>query len=78
MDLKPGGSTPVLTDPGSLNNSRLSLSSNIKPYSIAAQAPSSSLYSTFPGRKGILRKFDDAHFNGWFDAMRYHRLLANS
>ncbi|KAJ8464562.1 hypothetical protein OPV22_027114 [Ensete ventricosum] len=70
MDLKTGGSTPVFTDRGPLNNSRLSLSSNIRPYSIAAQAPSSSLYSTFPRRKGILCKPDDAHFNGWLDAMR--------
>ena len=70
MDLKKNGSSPVLTDPAPLNNSRLGLPSNIKPYSSAAQAYSSGLYSTKPRRKAILGKVDDVHANGWLDAMK--------
>ncbi|CAL9161955.1 unnamed protein product [Musa hybrid cultivar] len=70
MDLKKNGSSPVLTDPAPLNNSRLGLPSNIKPYSSAAQAYSSGLYSTKPRRKAILGKLDDVRANGWLDAMK--------
>ncbi|RRT75571.1 hypothetical protein B296_00008949 [Ensete ventricosum] len=70
MDLKKNGSSPVLTDPAPLNNSRLGLPPNIKPYSSAAQAYSSGLYSTKPRRKAILGKLDDVRANSWLDAMK--------
>ncbi|WOL00079.1 hypothetical protein Cni_G08792 [Canna indica] len=70
MDLKNSGTSPVLTDPAPISNSRLGLSSNIQTYSPASQAYSSGLYSTVPRRKTIIGKLDDVCANGWLDAMK--------
>lgn len=65
------GSSPIPSESAPLNNSRVELSSNIIPYPVAAQAPSSSLYSSALSKsKGVLGKFDDAHVSGWLDAMK--------
>ncbi|CAL9138502.1 unnamed protein product [Musa acuminata var. zebrina] len=65
------GSSPIPSESAPLNNSRLELSSNIISYSVAAHAPSSSLYSSVLSKsKGVLGKFDDAYVSGWLDAMK--------
>lgn len=71
MDLKPNHTSPVLTDPVPVNNSRLGLTSNITPYSPQGPAyPSSSMHFTISRRKPIPSKLDDVCHGGWLDAMK--------
>ncbi|KAL8226940.1 hypothetical protein R6Q57_016772 [Mikania cordata] len=66
MDLKPKNGSPVLTDPASINKSRLGVHSTMFPCSQPGPSFSSSIL-TAPRKKPI--KLDDVRSNGWLDAM---------
>lgn len=65
MDLKTENSSPVLTDPLSVNKSRLGLPSKKTP-----TCPSSGSYLTAARRKPRPGQLDDVRHSGWLDAMK--------
>lgn len=67
MDLQSNHSSPVLTDPIPVNNSRMELSSNL---GYSSTMYSSGLYLSIPRRKVITSNSDDVKGSGWLDAMR--------
>ncbi|OAY68010.1 putative trehalose-phosphate phosphatase 2 [Ananas comosus] len=71
MDLKTTHNSPVITDPVPVSKSRLSLSSNLMPYSPTSAGYSSpSLYINIPRRKPIPDLLDNVRANSWLDAMK--------
>lgn len=67
MDLK-SNTSPVVTDPAPLTQSRLGIHSTLMPYSPAGPTFSPTLFLTIPRKKpGIL---DDVRSNTWLDAMK--------
>ncbi|XP_038688317.1 probable trehalose-phosphate phosphatase F isoform X2 [Tripterygium wilfordii] len=60
--------SPVLTDPAPVNNSRLSTYSGLLPYPQAGAAFPSGKYVKIPRKKP--GKLDDVRSNGWLDAMK--------
>ncbi|XP_041002685.1 trehalose-phosphate phosphatase A [Juglans microcarpa x Juglans regia] len=68
MDLKSSHAAPVLTDPVSINKSRLGIHSSLLPYSPQRAAFSPGLLLIIPRKKtGIL---DDFRTSCWLDAMK--------
>ncbi|XP_073102072.1 probable trehalose-phosphate phosphatase F isoform X2 [Elaeis guineensis] len=65
MDLKTKNSSPVLTEPVSVNKSRLGLPSKKTPI-----CPPSGSYLTAHRRKPRPGKLDDVRHSGWLDAMK--------
>lgn len=68
MDLKSNHSSPVLTDPIPVNNSRLGIHSNLLSYQQSGGSLSSGKYMTIPRKKP--GKLEDVWSNGWLEAMR--------
>ncbi|XP_059304955.1 trehalose-phosphate phosphatase A-like [Lycium ferocissimum] len=67
MDLK-SNTSPVVTDPVPMSQSRLGIHSALMPYSPAGPTFSPTLFLTIPRKKsGIL---DDVRSNTWLDAMK--------
>ncbi|GAB2239734.1 hypothetical protein Droror1_Dr00025647 [Drosera rotundifolia] len=71
MDMKSNQSSPVLTDPSPINNSRRGIrSAALFPYSQQSGSPySSGMYIPIPTKKKQ-GKLDDVRSNGWLDAMK--------
>ncbi|KAG8476599.1 hypothetical protein CXB51_033470 [Gossypium anomalum] len=68
MELKSNHSSPVLTDPIPVNNSRLGIHSNLLSYQQSGGSLSSGKYMTIPRKKP--GKLEDVWSNGWLEAMR--------
>ncbi|MBA0861751.1 hypothetical protein Goshw_000459 [Gossypium schwendimanii] len=66
--LKSNHSSPVLTDPIPVNNSRLGIHSNLLSYQQSGGSLSSGKYMTIPRKKP--GKLEDVWSNGWLEAMR--------
>lgn len=68
MDPTSNHSSPVLTEPATINKSRsLCLHSNVLPRSAPA-AYSPGLYLTIPRKKAVI--LDDVRSSGWLDSMK--------
>ncbi|XWS49777.1 hypothetical protein CRYUN_Cryun12cG0031900 [Craigia yunnanensis] len=68
MEFKSNHSSPVLTDPITINKSRLGIHSNLLSYPQSAGSLSSGKYMAIPRKKP--GKLDDVRSNGWLDAMK--------
>ncbi|XP_022759006.1 probable trehalose-phosphate phosphatase F isoform X5 [Durio zibethinus] len=68
MELKSSHSSPVLTDPISINKSRLGIHPNLLSYAQSGGSLSSGKCMTIPRKKP--GKLDDVRSNGWLDAMK--------
>ncbi|KAE8683798.1 Trehalose-phosphate phosphatase A [Hibiscus syriacus] len=68
MELKSNHSSPVLTDPIPMNNSRLGIHSNLLSYQQSGESLPTGKYMTIPRKKP--GKLEDVWSNGWLEAMR--------
>ncbi|XP_038991123.1 probable trehalose-phosphate phosphatase F [Hibiscus syriacus] len=68
MELKSNHSSPVLSDPIPVNNSRLGIHSNLLPYQQSGGSLPSDKYMTIPRKKP--GKLEDVWSNGFLEAMR--------
>ncbi|KAI9076603.1 hypothetical protein K1719_041368 [Acacia pycnantha] len=70
MDLKSSHVSPVLTDPVTVNKSRLGIHSSVFSYSQQDSTPATpGKYTRTGSRKGV-GNLDDVRSNGWLDAMK--------
>ncbi|CAA0842298.1 Probable trehalose-phosphate phosphatase G [Striga hermonthica] len=68
MDVKSTNSSPVLTDPASLNKSRLGIRSGLLPCSQSGGPSFPKSIPTVPRKKSV--KLGDVRYNGWLDSMK--------
>ncbi|GER28022.1 haloacid dehalogenase-like hydrolase superfamily protein [Striga asiatica] len=68
MDVKSTKSSPVLTDPASLNKSRLGIRSGLLPCSQSSGPTFPKSIPTVPRKKPV--KLGDVRYNGWLDSMK--------